>query len=185
MTFYVDNSSLKACLHGYETLPISEVPLAWRRLLIFDDTMPDVLAEFEFPTVETLIERLPSWKSLIHFIADVADDMNKVIYVFSSCMWFQLEVCHRENDFQKTRCLIHMMRFDFERLKVQDILVCPCQRSLYAEADLEGWLVVRDKALEIESEIDGLSLRPLPLTQEDLIRQLVDKLRLLSNQNSI
>lgn len=47
------------------------------------------------------------------------------------------------------------------------------------------WLVARDKALEIEREIDGLSLRPLPLTLDELIGRLVDKLRLPSAQDSI
>lgn len=57
MTFYVDNPALKKCLHGYETLPISEVPLQWRRLLIFDDT--DGLSLRPLPlTLDELIGKL-------------------------------------------------------------------------------------------------------------------------------
>ena len=161
MAFYADDPKLKACLHGYETLPTSEVPLA-------------------------LITKLPSWKPLIPFFADVAHEPEeRVIYAFSCCKWFHLELAHAEDDFCQTKLYVFPVLYSFEGLKDQDILTCPSGWSLYTDVEINHWMFVHDKTMEIENQIDGLSLRSLPLTQDDLIGQLVDKLRLLSNQDSI
>lgn len=187
MTFYVDFPALIPCLHGYETLPLCEVPLEWRRLLIFDDTLIDALRGSSILTVRALMGRLPTWESLLSFLEDAADQSDKSIYVFSRFKCHYLEVCKRKELFLDTDVVVYPAThgFDVIGLKDKDILTCPSGRSLDGEVDIEQWLVARDKALEIEREIDGLSLRPLPLTLDELIGRLVDKLRLPSAQDSI
>ena len=184
MTFYVDNPALKKCLHGYETLPISEVPLQWRRLLIFDDSVIDALHRCHILTEGGLRDRLPTWQSILPFFADAVDQSDKAIYVFARFKCFHVEVSNRKEGMYLA---FYPAPYDFDGvgLKDQDILLCPCERSLDAEVWIEQWLIARDKAMEIEREIDGLSLRPLPLTLDELIGKLVDKLRLPSNQESI
>lgn len=187
MTFYVDNPTLKSCLHGYETFPLSEVPLEWRRLLIFDDTVIEALRGSTILTTRALMGRLPTWEMLLPFLKDAADQSDRTIYVFSRFKCLHLEVCTRKEPFLNTDVVVYPATYGFDviGLKDKDILTCPSGRSLDGEVDIEQWLVARDKALEIEREIDGLSLRPLPLTLDELIGRLVDKLRLPSAQDSI
>lgn len=121
------------------------------------------------------------------FPEDAADQSDKSIHVFSRFKCHHLEVCKRKEPFLNTDVVVYPTTYglDVIGLKDKDILMCPSGRSLDGEVDIEQWLVARDKALEIEREIDGLSLRPLPLTLDELIGRLVDKLRLPSAQDSI
>lgn len=187
MTFYVEFPALISSLHGYECLPFSEVPLEWRRLLIFDDTLLDALRGSSILTVRALMGRLPAWESLLSFLEDAADQSDKHIFVFSQFQCHYLEVSKRKELFLDTDVVVYPAThgFDVIGLKDKDILTCPSGRSINGEVDIEQWLVARDKALEIEREIDGLSLHPLPLTLDELIGRLVDKLRLPSTQDSI
>lgn len=186
MTLFVDDPKLLNCFKGIRTSPSSEAPLTWRRLIAFDDCLQDKILSTEILdyahiTVDILVNKSPGWQRYIGNLRDIAEDpTSKTIYICSHFTWYEAHVYHPATDFGNTSLIIHTISPGiFEGFKDGDIVTCPSECSLRTEVEVNHWLAARDKAQEIESQIDSLSLQPYPLTHDDLIERLVDKIRLL------
>ena len=197
MTLFVDDPELLTCFEGIKTLPSSEVPLLWNRLVVFDDSIHFFLpyrqeSEDRPPynqiSVELLVNASPGWQHYFNLIKDASEDpIHKTIYLCSKFAWYQLHLSHPASDFNKTHIIIIPLLESgiFEGFKDGDVVACPSECSIQIQAEVDYWLTARDKAKQIEGKVDGLSLKPYPLQYEDLVDRLVDELRLLnqSQQN--
>ena len=190
MTLFVDDSDLLKCLEGIKTLPSSEVPLLWNRLVAFDDSINCLLPNsvdrengprFNQISVDGLVNTAPGWQHYIGYLRDAGEDpIHRTIYLCSKFTWYQLHVSHPSADFRNTSILIIPLEVGiFEGFKDGDVVACPSECSVQIQVEVNYWLTARDKAKEIEDQIDDLSLKPYPLTYEDLIDRLVGKIRLL------
>ena len=188
MTFYADNPFLVNSLHGYATLPSSEAPQSWKRLIVFDDHFQEALylkhTEYAHMPLWSVVAKSSGWSRMTHYLRDIADDPTaKVIYVCSNFTWYEVQVTHPLADFQKTPLYVFPAAYNFEGFKDGDIIEIPNQWTININSEIDKWMSVREKCLDLEGRIEGLSLHPYPLTQDDLIGRLADKIRLLSKSD--
>ena len=189
MTLFVDDPKLLTCFEGIKTLPHSEVPTLWSRLVAFDDSITCLLPRHSFDdprplmnhiSVDSLVNVAPGWQHYLYYLKDAGEDpIHKTVYLCAEFAWYQLHVSQPPSDFNKTTIMILPLEAGiFEGFKHEDIIACPSECSVKIQVEVNYWLQARDKAKDIEYQVD-LSLKPYPLSNEELIDRLVDELRLL------
>lgn len=181
MTLFVD-PQLLPCFDGITTLPSSDTPLAWRRMLAFDDCLASVLDERESAsfTVERFLKQTPGWQSYVDYLRDAAKEpLSKAIYICCHRVWYELYTGEPADDFQITTLFIEDLGCKFTGFKDGDLVVCPGAYDSCTRREITDHLEARDKAIELEDEIPDLSLKPYPLTLDDLIGRLAEEIKRL------
>ena len=181
MPLFVD-PKLLPCFDGISTSPLSDTPLAWCRMIAFDDCLADVLDGKNSTsfTVDRFLKQTPGWQPYVDYLKDAAKDpISKVIFLCCHRAWYELYLGEPTDDFQITALYIEEFGGRFTGFKDGDLVICPGTCHGCTHAEIADNLEARDKAIKLEDEILDLSLKPYPLTLDDPIGQLAEEIQRL------
>ena len=176
--FYTDNDRVRKTLEPLFTTSPPQPKLGWKHVYIFDDTPTYRLDQLTISyTLEKWLSWYPSWRLYaLPLMSDYSENASsgQSIYLYCDMEWYYVHVYDNHVTFSQQNPPLR----DLEH---GDVILCPGDWNVYLDGCLDQWLEHAKRAKAIEDSVallthSCISLRPYPLTNDQLIEKLKDVL---------